>query len=31
MPTKIVFGINELENVAKYINGRKTLLITSGV
>ncbi len=29
MPTKIVFGINELENVAKYINGRKTLLITS--
>lgn len=29
MPTKIVFGINELENISKYINGRKTLLITS--
>lgn len=29
MPTKIVFGANELENISKYINGRKTLLITS--
>jgi phosphonate metabolism-associated iron-containing alcohol dehydrogenase len=29
MPTKIVFGINELENISKYISGRKTLLITS--
>ena len=29
MPTKIVFGINELENISKYINGRKTLVITS--
>jgi phosphonate metabolism-associated iron-containing alcohol dehydrogenase len=29
MPTKIVFGVNELENISKYINGRKTLLITS--
>ena len=29
MPTKIVFGINELENISKYIDGRKTLLITS--
>lgn len=29
MPTKIVFGVNELENIARYINGRKTLLITS--
>lgn len=29
MPSKIVFGNNELENIAKYINGRKTILITS--
>lgn len=29
MPTKIVFGVNELENISKYINGRKILLITS--
>jgi alcohol dehydrogenase class IV len=29
MPTKIVFGINELENISRYINGRRTLLITS--
>ena len=29
MPTKIVYGNNELENIDKYINGRKTLLITS--
>ena len=29
MPTKIVFGTNELENIGKYINGRKTVLITS--
>lgn len=29
MPTKIVFGINELENISKYIDGRKTLLITT--
>ncbi len=29
MPTKIVYGINELDNIDKYINGRKTLLITS--
>lgn len=29
MPTKIVFGVNELENISKYIDGRKTLLITS--
>ena len=29
MPTKIVFGANELENIATYTNGRKTLLITS--
>ncbi|MBL3519175.1 iron-containing alcohol dehydrogenase [Arcobacter lanthieri] len=29
MPTKIVFGINELENISKYIDGRKTLLIIS--
>ena len=29
MPTKIVFGVDELENISKYINGRKTLLITS--
>ncbi len=29
MPTKIVYANNELENIAKYINGRKTILITS--
>lgn len=29
MPTKIVFGINEFENISKYIDGRKTLLVTS--
>ncbi|HJE02851.1 MAG TPA: phosphonoacetaldehyde reductase [Aliarcobacter thereius] len=29
MPTRIVFGINELENISKYIDDRKTLLITS--
>lgn len=29
MPTKIVFGINDLENISKYVKGRKTLLITS--
>ena len=29
MPTKIVYGNNELKNIDKYINGRKTLLITS--
>jgi len=29
MPTKIVYGINELDNIDKYINGRTTLLITS--
>lgn len=29
MPTRIVFGENELENISKYIDGRKTLLITS--
>ena len=29
MPTKIVFGNDELNNIAKYINGRKTILITS--
>ncbi len=29
MPTKIVYGLNELENINKYIDGRKTLLITS--
>ena len=29
MPTKIVYGNYELENIDKYINGRKTLLITS--
>jgi len=29
MPTKIVYGDNELANIDKYINGRKTLLITS--
>ena len=29
MPTKIVYGNNELDNIDKFINGRKTLLITS--
>ncbi|MFA7500069.1 MAG: phosphonoacetaldehyde reductase [Sulfurimonas sp.] len=29
MPTKIVSANNELDNIAKYINGRKTILITS--
>jgi phosphonate metabolism-associated iron-containing alcohol dehydrogenase len=29
MPTKIVFGNGEINNIAKYINGRKTILITS--
>ncbi|MBE0515256.1 phosphonoacetaldehyde reductase [Sulfurimonas sp.] len=29
MPTKIVFGCSEISNIAKYINGRKTILITS--
>lgn len=29
MPTKIIFGNDELNNIAKYINGRKTILITS--
>ena len=29
MPTKIVFGNSELNNIDKYINGRKTILITS--
>jgi phosphonate metabolism-associated iron-containing alcohol dehydrogenase len=29
MPTKIVFGENELQNIAKYINGRKTIIISS--
>ena len=29
MPTHIVYGNNELNNIDKYINGRKTLLITS--
>ncbi len=29
MPTKIVYGNNELDNINKYINERKTLLITS--
>ena len=29
MPTKIVYGENSLQNIEKYINGRKTLLITS--
>lgn len=29
MPTKIVFGKNSLNDIDKYINGRKTLLITS--
>lgn len=29
MPTKIVFGKNSLNDIDKYIDGRKTLLITS--
>jgi len=29
MPTKIVYGNSEIENIDKYIDGRKTLLITS--
>jgi phosphonate metabolism-associated iron-containing alcohol dehydrogenase len=29
MPTQIVYGNKELQNIGKYINGRKTLLITS--
>ena len=29
MPTKIVYGENSFKDVDKYINGRKTLLITS--
>lgn len=29
MPTNIVFAQNELDNIHKYIDGRKTLLITS--
>ena len=29
MPTKIVYGNHELDNINKYINERKTLLITS--
>ena len=29
MPTKIVYGFNELNNIDKYINGRRTLLVTS--
>ncbi len=29
MPTQIVYGNNELNSINKYINGRKTLLITS--
>jgi len=29
MPTKIVYGKNSFDNLKKYINGRKTLLITS--
>ncbi len=29
MPTKIVYGKNQLENIDKYINEKKTLLITS--
>ncbi len=29
MPTKIVFGNDEINNIANYIKGRKTLLITS--
>jgi len=29
MPTKIIFGRDELENISKYIDGRKTLIISS--
>ena len=29
MPTKIVYRTDELDNIDRYINGRKTLLITS--
>jgi len=29
MPTKIVYGKNSLNDIDKYINGRKTILITS--
>ena len=29
MPTKIVYGVNELNNINNYINKRKTLLVTS--
>ena len=29
MPTKIVYGTNELDNIDKYINERRTLLVTS--
>ena len=29
MPSKIVFGVDELDQIAKYVNGRKTVLITS--
>ena len=29
MPTKIVYGVNTLQNIELYIKGRKTLLITS--
>lgn len=29
MPTKIVFKDNEIRNIDKYINGRKTVLVTS--
>ncbi len=29
MPTKIIYGNNEIDNIDKYINGKKTLLVTS--
>jgi phosphonate metabolism-associated iron-containing alcohol dehydrogenase len=29
MPTKIVYGENSLQNIGQYINGKKTLLVTS--
>ena len=29
MPTKIVFGIDSLQNIARYIRHRKTILVTS--
>ena len=29
MPTKIVFGNNKINEIEKYINGKKTILITS--